>query len=356
MTDGSQQVQQDWYSPPGDTISEHLTRARTSLSELSLQLGVSQIDCQLLLEGQFIIDEDLATTLSKVVGGTSTFWLTREEQYREDMHMVNLEFSARGVIEKNLPIKKLQKLGWLDDESTAESIFEFLRIDSPLRWQEQMSTALGQVAFRKTNKFKSDEYATFAWLRKCELDASKIECKEFDPELLQNALGELRRLTRLKHPSKFLAPLRDICAQAGVAVVVNKAPEGCRASGATRLLSGNRALLALTPRYKTDDQFWFSFFHEVGHLVLHQTKFALLEEDQGGLFEQDADDFAQFALIPPQHKEELLSLKSRYKEIMVFARMVGVSVGVVVGQLQHAGILGYNQQNKLKRKLDWSSL
>ena len=39
--------------------------------------------------------------------------------------------------------------------------------------------------------------------------------------------------------------------------------------GITRWLSSDRAIIQMSLRYRTDDQFWFSFFHEDGHVLLH---------------------------------------------------------------------------------------
>lgn len=65
--------------------------------------------------------------------------------------------------------------------------------------------------------------------------------------------------------------------------------------------------------------------------------------------EDEADQFAQETPIPESDASELPSLK-QIADIVAFAERIGVSPGVVVGRLQHDGVIGYGIGNKLKRR------
>jgi HTH-type transcriptional regulator/antitoxin HigA len=41
-------------------------------------------------------------------------------------------------------------------------------------------------------------------------------------------------------------------------------------------------------------------------------------------------------------------------DVQAFARSVGIAPGIVVGRLQHDGIIGFNQLNGLKTWLEWT--
>src|SRR5437870_1390262 len=101
---------------------------------------------------------------------------------------------------------------------------------------------------------------------------------------------------------------------------------GCRASGATRFLSPNKALLLLSFRYLSDDQFWFSFFHEAGHLLLHGDRGFFLEGDDSPSTkeEQDANDFTARILVPPEFQQAMRSLPLDGRQVIRFARRVCV--------------------------------
>src|SRR6202041_81041 len=94
--------------------------------------------------------------------------------------------------------------------------------------------------------------------------------------------------------NRFLHDLKESCAASGVAVAIVRAPNGCRASGAARVLSQEKALIQLSFRYLSDDQFWFTFFHEAGHLLLHGDRGFFVEgiNTPTTREEQEANEFA----------------------------------------------------------------
>ena len=111
----------------------------------------------------------------------------------------------------------------------------------------------------------------------------------------------------------------------------------------------------LSLRYKTNDQLWFSLFHEAGHILRHGKKRMFLEvnHDQGQAEEAEADRFAADLLIPPEHHQELVTLGVNKRQVTDFARRIGVAPGIVVGRLQHEGLVPYTHLNGLKVKYAW---
>src|SRR5207249_2328219 len=164
--------------------------------------------------------------------------------------------------------------------------------------------------------------ALAAWLRQGELQAQAVACDPWDEAKFRAVLPTLRRLTRQKDPARFIPELVASCAACGVAVVVLKAPTGCRASGATRFISSEKALLLLSFRYLSDDHFWFTFFHEAGHLLLHNRDALVLEGvDMTSIEkENEADDFAARLLIPDDFRAAMLSLPLNGIQVIRFAK------------------------------------
>lgn len=213
------------------------------------------------------------------------------------------------------------------------------------------------AAFRTSPSFDSRPAAVAAWLRQGEILAGQIECNSWDATRFRASLSGIRALTRQKDPKRFLVELSRLSAESGVAVVVVRAPSGCRASGATRFLSRDKALLMLSFRYLTDDQFWFTFFHEAGHLLLHSGSDLFLEgfDTPPTTPEQEANEFAARILIPAERQKELMALRANSLEVIRFAVRLGISPGIVVGQLQHVGKIKHNYLNGLKRRYTWES-
>jgi len=149
----------------------------------------------------------------------------------------------------------------------------------------------------------------------------------------------------------------EALAECGVVVTLIREIPGAGVSGATRWMGKNRAHIQLSLRHKTDDQFWFSFFHEVGHILHHGKEAVFLENEHSEESEQEeeANCFAREVLIPSRYVDELHSLGSK-AEIVRFAEKLNIAPGIVVGRLQFDGLLGYPQGNamRLKRKFVWS--
>jgi len=205
-----------------------------------------------------------------------------------------------------------------------------------------------------------------AWVRETEIVAKGISLAEFDEERLRSSLEDIRHLTR-KRCDEVLDPVQNICAAAGVAVVLVPALPETGISGCARWFGDGQGLIGLTLRYKTDDQLWFSFFHEVGHILLHRHKCSFVldnaAEDLGDRIidpemeavEEEANRFACDTLIPPEALGKFLRDAIFTNDaIHEFASRVGIGPGIVVGRLQHDGILKHHQGVALKQKLNWN--
>src|SRR5260370_34850797 len=91
-----------------------------------------------------------------------------------------------------------------------------------------------------------------------------------------------------------------------------------RVFGASEWLSPQRALIAISLYYKKDDQFWFTFFHEAGHILLHSKKevFVDIENyDSGSVdIEKQADQFARDVLIPSDELRHFIQTRHLTRE------------------------------------------
>jgi HTH-type transcriptional regulator / antitoxin HigA len=222
-------------------------------------------------------------------------------------------------------------------------------------WYARYSRPLEMAAFRTSASFDSQIGSVAAWLRKGEIESTSIECKPWDADGFAAALSKIRPLTRKRNTLHFLPELVRLCANSGVAVAIVRTPAGCRASGSTRFITPTKALLMLSFRYLSDDHFWFTFFHEAGHLLLHGKKALFIEGDTiSSTEETQANEFSARLLVPAELESELKHLPIDRLAIRRFAKTVGVSPGIVLGQLQYRGLARQNQLNSLKTRFKWS--
>jgi HTH-type transcriptional regulator / antitoxin HigA len=356
--------QPDWISTPGQTIADLLDERDMSEGDLADLMGSSNEYVESLIEGRVIITRKVAESLATTLGPSATFWQNREIQYNADFARLNSVAQDQSHKEwlREIPHASLVKNGWLNSSKTsAEKVASCLRyfdVANVDAWNEKYQTAISAVAFRTSTTLSSKSGAVLAWLRQGELKSAEIHCAAWDAQKFRQLLPEMKKLTRQRDISVVLTRLQKLCAECGVALVIARTPDGCRASGATRFLTRKKAMMLLSFRHRSDDHFWFTFFHEAGHLVLHSQN-ALFIEDESEVTsheEKEANQFAGDILIPPALREKLLSLKMGKREIVRFAQHAGVSPGVVVGQLQHMGRVRHDRLNGYKRRYDWSEL
>lgn len=356
------EFQPDWASPPGETIAEILDLRGWALPDFAARIGTSLARAREIVSGGGAIDGPLARRLESVLGPSTTFWMQREQDYRESLDRQAGAPAEEADFLAKLPFADMRRFGWIDAATRKEQKLavglNFFGVDDMGEWHSRYHAEMAVAAFRTSPSFDANPYAVAAWLRRAEIESGRIKCRPWDRARFEGKLDELKRLSRIKGPDRFLPLLRAACAECGVAVVIARAPKGCRASGATRFLTPDKALIVLSFRYRADDQFWFTFFHEAAHLILHG-KEALFLEDGSHVTqeeEREANDYAARVLIPDRFVGELRSLRAQVKPILAFARKLGISPGIVVGQLQHLRCIRPNRLNGCKRRYRWDEL
>jgi len=356
MTSAISEFRPNWASAPGDTIADILDEQGLSVDEFASRLGHTLDRTKDLLQGRATITIRTARQLERILGASVEFWIARDSQYREDMARIH---ATDGVWLDELPIGDMIRFGWLQPpprpSEEVEACLRFFDVPSVAAWRQSYAGIEQLVAFRTSPSFDSRAAAVAAWIRKGEIDCVRAECAPWSATRFRDSLPDIRRLTLEKDPNRFLPALRQICAASGVATVVVRAPNGCRASGATRFVSHDKAMLLLSFRYLSDDQFWFTFFHEAGHLLLHGHESVFLEglDTQSTAQEAEANEFAERVLVPAEFNDAFLRLSADMRAIMRFAKRIGVSPGIVVGQLQHYGKVPRHHFNGLKRRFKW---
>lgn len=349
-----------WASPPGETIRDALVERGLSLEVFAASIGVPDPRLQGLLSGSETISIELARRISTSIGGSVEFWLTRDGHYRDDLARVEADRWAR-----SLPISQMADFGWIDRptgwRAQINSCLSFFDVRNVPEWKSTYGAMLDHARFRVSEKTQLNENATGAWLREAEREAARLSCAAWDPVEFERSLPGLRSLTRVSDPKRFVPSLVESCASVGVALVVLRAPAGCPVSGAARYLPSGTPHIALSARYLSDDHFWFTFFHEAGHLLANNVEAVYVDEidrhpgtplsDE----ERGADAYAMDLLLPTSLRDRLPRRTPTAKQLHQLASEAGVSSGIVVGQLQHAGVVGFNSRlNRLKRRYKWA--
>jgi addiction module HigA family antidote len=325
----------DYAVLPGDTIREQMEHYGWSQQELATRLDTSVMSLNRIFKGEQPITLETATKLERVLGAPARFWNNLELNYRE--RLTKLEDQKRLQTDlawlKTIPVKELFTRGVIPESRTPveqlNNVLAFYGVCNVKAWRDLWEQPA--VAARRSPCFESQPGATSAWLRLGQLHAQGLNCKPFNKAGFVSVLEEARDVTN--KPDDFTT-LVDTCAACGVALVL--VPEMPKApwSGATMWLSPEKVMILLNLRGKAEDKFWFSFFHEAGH-VLHDSKKDLLINDGSANDprENRANAFAAERLIPASYNDRIRQAMTDL-EIKRLATEIGISPGIVAGRYQ----------------------
>ena len=349
----------DYLVTPGEVLDEYLDDLGMTQAELASRTGLAKKTINEIIKGKSPITPETALKLERVLDRPAHFWNNLERQFQEDRVRLAEQQRLESHLEwlKRVPVGAMFKHGWIRKFSNKveqlEEVLRFFGVVSPDQWQTVW--AEHQVAYRQTQRFETCAEAVSAWLRQGEIEARQISCAPYDAKRFRQILQDVRGLTK-EGPDSFVPKLVELCASAGVAVVFVPELPKTGVWGATRWL-GDRAVIQLSLRYKSNDHLWFTFFHEAGHILKHGRKEVFIENNGlNGEKEEEANAFARDQLIKPINLKRLLrGGRPSLAAIKDFAIDTGIAPGIVVGRLQYDGFLPRDTGNKLKLFYRWAS-
>lgn len=346
----------DYAMPPGATLQETIDTLGMTQRELAMRTGLAAKTINEIVKGKAPITADTAVLLERVTGVRARMWNNLESNYREQLARTEDRERLGDDLAwlKRVPTRELIKRGSIPDGLTKESLLDavlrFFGVGNVDQWREVWLKP--EAAFRKSQCFESKPEVAAAWLRLGQLEGHEIATEAFESAKFRSALTQIRNMSA-HSPDVFQSQMVKLAADAGVAVVFVPELKGCPASGAAYWL-GPKAVIQLSLRHKSDDHFWFSFFHEAGH-VLNDPKKEVFIDDGGGddECEERANSFSATFLIPRTYEGQLAGLHTQAR-IVEFARQIGIAPGIVVGRLQKEGLLPWaTPLNRLKQRFEW---
>jgi len=360
------EITPDWLSPPGDTIADILEERGWSPQVFAEKAGISLKRATRIISGDAQIDNRMARTLSRVLGSTTRFWIAREANYR-----AGIEFRQSKAADdpanwvdwlEMFPISVMMKNGLIPKRARSsnnkpvivEDLLRFFSVASPAAWTKHYTNL--EASFRRaSNNHQKSLGAVSAWLMAGEraMESVGYSHEQYSSTQFEKSLWEIRKLTKEK-PDVFEPEMKKLCSEAGVNLALVPAIPRAGVSGVARWIDWRRPLIQLSLYGKTNDRFWFTFFHEAAHILLHP-KAVFLDNDHvasstdRNLQEQEADEFAADMLISERHLAELRDLPHTKTAVQAFAKRIGIHPGIVVGRMQHEKFLPYQTRlNALK--------
>ncbi len=343
--------------PPGATLMETLDALGMTQAELARRTDRPTKTINEIVQGKAEITADTAIQLERVLGAPASLWQSLERNYRESLARARDRRDLERHVDRlqEIPVAAMEKLGWIPrgqgKVAKLSNVLAFFGVAS-VEALEQRADA----RFRASRAFQANPIAVGAWLRRGHLEAQKMECDPWDLARFEMIMEDAKALAAAM-PGDFALRLTQLCARAGVAVVYVPELPGTRLWGATRWVA-DKAIIQLSLRYRREDHFWFTFFHEAAHVLKHGRRELFIETDDetGDDKEREANRFAaDFLAATSQLREHFGSGFVSTEAVQRFASRAGVSPGIIVGRLQHEGLLPRAHLNGLIRKLTWPS-
>lgn len=336
---------------PGVTLEEKLEEMQMGPKEFALRTGKPEKTITAILKGDSSITPDMAMQFENVTKIPAHFWINHQRDFDEYIAREKRQAVIEGSMEwvKLFPLKEMIAKKWLP---SVESIHEktmamlaFFGFFHHSAWEDYYFNQQLKVAFRISLANTNEPYAISAWLRKGELQAAELHAKSYSEKQFKEALIKLKTVMA-KHPANFFNQLQNICLDAGVKVVHTPSLPKAPICGSTRWLN-DTPLIQLTGRYKRNDSFWFTFFHEAGHILLHGKKDIFLEKveysDKDKVKEKQADEFAvKWTLTEEEEATILEAIPLDEQKIRSFANQFNTHPAIIIGRLQHKELIPYS--------------
>ncbi|MEN8146506.1 MAG: HigA family addiction module antitoxin [Campylobacterota bacterium] len=350
--------QSDLAIHPGEYLEEVLEDAGMSQAELSKRIGRPTQAINEIIKGKKSITPATAIELEDVLKVSAHIWVGLEAEYQ----MVKAKQAELRRMEEessllsNFPYTDLVNAGFVrSTRNPIEKVDELRSFFAVAQLSRIEHVGAYQSAFRVTNHKNISHESIASWIQAGRLSADTIKTAPFDKVKLKKALPELKTFMNMDINSAIEA-CRTLLASCGVAFVLLPHFKNTGVNGATFWINNReKAVVMMSLRGKSSDIFWFSFFHEIAHVLLHNKREMFLEDGYNTpeLRQQEceADEFARDFLIPMKEYQAFVMAGVFTKEgVNALANALHIKTSIIVGRLMYEKIIPYN--HSLRREID----
>jgi HTH-type transcriptional regulator/antitoxin HigA len=335
---------------PGQLINDLLAGRGWTKRVLAVILGMDETGVNRLASDKREVTADIALALEDVFGVSADKFLELQHSYSLAMARIaarpDPERSNRAHIYSALPITAMIKRGWLD----AESVKQTEEVESALCKFFQTGS-LGEIeilphAAKKTAVAADTTAVQLAWLYRVRKIASEMVLPPYTQTKGKDALEKLRPLMVSAEAARKVP---RILAEAGIRFVIVESLPSAKIDGVCMWLDSTSPVIGMSLRFDRIDNFWFVLRHELEHVLCGHGQDAIvvdaeLEGDRKGTGdnipeeERIANHAGSEFSVPKRKMDAFIARKDPIyseRDLLGFARSLGVHPGLIVGQLQY---------------------
>jgi HTH-type transcriptional regulator/antitoxin HigA len=354
-------ISHDLIIHPGETIGDILVERDISQAELAAITGVSAAYVCNVISGKKNISAKFALALEYALGIPKSFWINLQANYDAELLEANAresitdeERAVRNALKE--VVKHLRNSGKMPaKESVDDSILSLrkaLRISNLIN----LKSILPEGAFRLSSKANVDPYVVGAWIRLCQIDGENSKVRNsFDLSKIDELVEKAKAV--MCGSDDIRLSLKELFSNYGIDFDIVRNFRGAPIQGYISRKSDDTYRMVLTIRGAYADIFWFSLFHELGHIVNGDAGGTgnFIDYNKTPEIEEKADLFAGSHLIDQKEYEGFIEAGDfRLQTIKKFAASQHIMPYMVIGRLQKEKILDYDCFSSEKIRYKWA--
>lgn len=342
--------QSDLAIHPGEYLEEVLEETMMSQSDLSHRIGRPTQAINEIINGKKSITPETALQFEQVLDVPAHIWTGLQNEYNlilakeKEIALIKEETNFLS----NFPYLDLLKMGLVKEtRSTIERVAElkkFLKVSTLAQIKDVKEY---EPAYRVTDHKNVSSEALATWLHSGRLLSEKVKTELFNKKKLEGSLTEIKDLMNLEDLNDAIKGIKKLLSSCGVALVMIPHFKGTRVSGATFWSKDKtKAILLMTLRGSYSDIFWFNFFHELGHILLHNKREIFLEDGYNNeklkKQEDEANKFSREFLINKDSYKEFINKPISPDLVKKFAKDNNIKPSIIIGRLMKDEIIHYS--------------
>ena len=284
--------------PPGRDLAEKLDEMDLDANDLATRMGYTPKAVNDILQGNSRITPEVALSLEMITEIPADYWLRSQIAYDEFVarERIKATLSDQLLWKKSFP-SEINDREWVrqnkEESKSLIPLLKFFAVASPQAWDRYYKDARLKVAFRISLAEVKDPYAASAWIRRGEIlaDRDPMEKQEQIPvrKRLKAALPEIiafaaanKALSKRAKKITYTTPeadvvddcmtgLQELCRKIGIRVLFVQNFKCAPIHGMYRWYK-DVPLIQLHDRFEKRATMWFTFFHELAHVLYHGKK------------------------------------------------------------------------------------
>ena len=343
----------------GEFLAETIESIGMSQAELAKRMNRPHQAINEIVAGKKSVTPQTAFELESVTKVPAHIWMGLETEYQmvkarqEELKQLSKESELLPLF----PYLELVKLNLVKSTRNAlEKVEELKKFFGVADLFQLSHIKAYQPAFRVGNKEKVSGEAVAAWIQTGIVLAKSIKTAPYDEQKLNSSLTKIRKLVNEADVNDAINKIKAVLAECGVALIIMPHFKKTHVHGTTFWSdNGSKAVIMMSLRGGFSDIFWFSFFHELGHIVKHDKRELFLDDGHSGdklnNQENEANEFASDILIPKKEYGLFVS-KGVFTTTSIgqFAKTIDIKPSIVVGRLMHDKLVQFNDYRLLKMR------